>query len=469
VDYAPPPVAPVAIPTVRVLPGVELSVTRRTARLLTGIGRIGAVALPAQAVLASFSPSDDPTVFAATALVTVIWAVALHSAFAAGRLSPLALGVWVSSAVGVLAGGAVVSAANFWLPGLRLSPLELLLMAVGVYVVSTSFEGIVTRSLAFRRRVLVIGADSGGSELVEELTIDPDSAFECIGVVDDSRETASLAGAPVVGGMRELPDIVRRERPDLVVLAGAQRAEAFDHLLDAAGAGFRVVGLPEFYEHAFGRVPVRHLPATWFMSVLHLYQRPYPRLTKRALDVALAGGMLIFAAPLLPVLAWLVRRSGPGPIVFRQQRLGEGGQPFEVLKFRTMVQNAEEPGKAIWAAQHDPRITRTGKLMRRTRLDELPQLWNVLRGDMSMIGPRPERPEFVDLLTAEVPFWTRRHLVKPGLTGWAQVRRGYTDDAEGTADKLSYDLYYLKHRSLILDLAIIAKTAGIAFTGSGAR
>jgi lipopolysaccharide/colanic/teichoic acid biosynthesis glycosyltransferase len=148
-------------------------------------------------------------------------------------------------------------------------------------------------------------------------------------------------------------------------------------------------------------------------------------------------------------------------LLFKQVRLGESGKTFEILKFRTMVDGAEEPGTAVWAAEMDPRITRVGHFLRKTRMDELPQLWNVLRGDMSVVGPRPERPEFVDVLEAEVPFWTRRHLVKPGITGWAQVRRGYTSDLEGTAEKLSYDLFYLKHRSVALDLAIVVKTLAI--------
>jgi lipopolysaccharide/colanic/teichoic acid biosynthesis glycosyltransferase len=134
-----------------------------------------------------------------------------------------------------------------------------------------------------------------------------------------------------------------------------------------------------------------------------------------------------------------------------------------------MVDTAESAGNAVWASEHDSRITPIGHILRRTRLDELPQLWNVLRGEMSIVGPRPERPEFVDLLSTTVPFWTRRHLVKPGITGWAQIRRGYTADVDGTADKLGYDLYYLKYRSLLFDLAIATRTIGVVFTGSGSR
>ena len=164
-----------------------------------------------------------------------------------------------------------------------------------------------------------------------------------------------------------------------------------------------------------------------------------------------------------------VRASGPGPIFFRQLRLGEAGRQFEVCKFRTMIDRAEEPGVAVWAGKDDARVTQVGILLRRMRLDELPQLWNVLRGDMSIVGPRPERPEFLELLSEAVPFWTRRNLVKPGITGWAQIRQGYTADVNGAAEKLAYDLYYLKYRSLLFDIAITSRTFGTVLTGFGSR
>jgi lipopolysaccharide/colanic/teichoic acid biosynthesis glycosyltransferase len=162
-----------------------------------------------------------------------------------------------------------------------------------------------------------------------------------------------------------------------------------------------------------------------------------------------------------------VRRT-PGPAIFRLERLGESGRTFTIYKFRTMRADAEER-RPTWAEERDPRATGIGRFLRRTRIDELPQLWNVLKGDMSMVGPRPERPEFLEELQETVPFWTRRHLVKPGITGWAQVRRGYTADVEGTAEKLSYDLWYLRHRSLVIDLAICARTFTTLASGAGSR
>jgi exopolysaccharide biosynthesis polyprenyl glycosylphosphotransferase len=293
--------------------------------------------------------------------------------------------------------------------------------------------------------------------------------FECVGIVRAEGDAMGVTPALVVGDNDDLDEILSLARPEIIVLANERANGSLSRLLDNAKVGFRIVGLTEFYEHAFGRVPVAHLPPLWFLTILDLNQRPYSKITKRLLDIVLATIGLMLAAPVLPLIAWLVHRSGPGPILYRQTRLGEGGKTFEMLKFRTMVNGAERAGQARWAEAHDPRVTAFGAQLRRTRMDELPQLWNVLRGDMSIVGPRPERPEFLQLLEAEVPFWTRRHLVKPGITGWAQVRTGYASDVVGTAEKLSYDLFYLKHRSLVLDLAIAVMTARTIVSGAGAQ
>jgi lipopolysaccharide/colanic/teichoic acid biosynthesis glycosyltransferase len=200
------------------------------------------------------------------------------------------------------------------------------------------------------------------------------------------------------------------------------------------------------------------------MSVLHFYQSPYSRFVKRATDLAGVVLIVLLVLPLFPLLSLLVL-STRGPVVLRQTRIGEHGRPFTIYKFRTMYADAERPGQAVWASVDDPRVTRTGRLMRRFRLDELPQVVNVVRGDMSIVGPRPERPEFIEELRETVPFWSRRHLVKPGITGWAQIKRGYTADAQGTVEKLSYDLWYIRHRSLTVDAAICARTLWAALRG----
>jgi exopolysaccharide biosynthesis polyprenyl glycosylphosphotransferase len=380
----------------------------------------------------------------------------------------LVLGTSLVTALGTISGLAAVSVLGFWLPGLDLGARQLLPMAGGVFLFSWVFETKMQKRSS-RRRLVVVGSDEGTRELLDELSRHPRIPFDVIGIVDDE-PVESSSGAPRLGATRELGAVLQEERPDLVVLGSeAYRADALSHVLDLESLDVRVVDVHHFNEHAFGRVPVHHLSPVWFMGVLHLYQRPYSRIVKRTFDVLAAGTALLLAAPLLLVISLAVHASSSGPVLFRQRRLGEGGKLFEICKFRTMVEHAERDGVAVWANEDDERVTPIGRMLRRTRIDELPQLWNVLRGDMSIVGPRPERPEFVELLRETVPFWTRRHLVKPGITGWAQVRRGYTADVMGTADKLSYDLYYLKYRSLLFDLAIASRTVGIVFSGFGSR
>jgi exopolysaccharide biosynthesis polyprenyl glycosylphosphotransferase len=432
----------------------RIRVDRRVAGYLATVGRFGVVWLPAYA----FASNRVGSTGGATLLASVLaglWFLTLSHSFDAARLTRLSLGPAVAAALGTATGAIAVCALKFWIH-FPLTPVQLIELTALAFVGSWLWEVQVHRSVAARRRVLVIGGEDA-TKLVEAIRSEEEAPFDVVSLLDDD-QAAEIAGY-----------LVEERKPDIVVLATDDpRPRTFEQLLDAASScAFKVVGLPEFHEHAFGRVPVRTLSAGWFVNVLHLYRRPYTRLAKRTFDVAVAAFGLLLTAWAFPLLAFVVSRT-KGPVVFRQTRLGEGGQPFTIYKFRTMRVDAEASG-AVWAAERDPRITRAGAFMRKTRLDELPQLWNVLKGDMSIVGPRPERPEFVDQLQEAVPFWSRRHLVKPGITGWAQVRRGYTADAEGTADKLAYDLWYLRHRSLLLDAAICVKTFSTLLTGSGAR
>jgi exopolysaccharide biosynthesis polyprenyl glycosylphosphotransferase len=428
--------------------------------------RAAVIATPIAAA-ASWSGVSAGTLFEIV-IATAIWFVALRTSYSGPGPSALVLGTSIVTALGTISGLAAVSMLSFWMPGLEWSWRQLLLMTGGVFLLTWAFESALRRP-ASRRRLVLVGADDGTKELLAELGRHPELPFELVGIVDD-HTSETIAGARRLGRTRELGTILRDESPDLVVLGSeAYRADALSHVLDLASLDVRVVDVHHFNEHAFGKVPVHHLSPVWFMGVLHLYQRPYSRIVKRGFDVLAAGTALLLAAPLLLVVALILRASSSGPVFFRQLRLGEGGRLFQICKFRTMVEHAEGDGVAVWALEDDARVTPIGRVLRRSRLDELPQLWNVLRGDMSIVGPRPERPEFLELLRETVPFWTRRHLVKPGITGWAQVRRGYTADVMGTADKLSYDLYYLKYRSLVFDLAIATQTFRIVLSGFGSR
>lgn len=247
----------------------------------------------------------------------------------------------------------------------------------------------------------------------------------------------------------------------IVAVTGAVPADVVDHLLKCQEAGIDVVTFPQLYEHTLRRVPVRHVGHDWLLTQLFggAGQREASPIAKRALDVV-AGTLLSVPGAVLGMLAVvaIVLESGR-PIFYSQTRLGRGGRPFRLTKFRTMGIDAEAGGPQ-WSQQGDPRITRVGKILRRTHVDELPNLWAVLRGDMSMVGPRPERPEFIDVLEREVPLYRARLTVAPGLTGWAQVNTEYGDSVEDATTKLEYDLYYIRHRSAWVDVSILARTVG---------
>ena len=390
-------------------------------------------------------------------LLAAVWSLTLRSAFAAGRGT---IGPGLSAAIGSATGLLVVAAIDPWWPGLQLGHEVLLWMGAGVFATAVVWEWGVRQTSAGRTSVLVVGTDDLASGLAEEMRRAPRSGFELVGRIGPGR-ASDPAGVPRLGGLAELASVVDAQRPDIVVLTDERTyAATVDKLLDVSGAGFRVAGLATFFEYAFGRVPLPQLSSAWFMGVFHLRQHVYARWSKRAFDIIVASCGLLLVAPLLPVLAILVWRTN-GPIIYRQTRLGEGGRPFTVYKFRTMVSEAEASGRPQWATKFDQRVTAVGRFLRRTHLDEVPQLWNVLNGDMSLVGPRPERPEFVAMLEASMPYWNRRLLIKPGVTGWAQIRCGYAADREASEAKLSYDLWYIRHRNLAVDIAVCLRTAGL--------
>jgi exopolysaccharide biosynthesis polyprenyl glycosylphosphotransferase len=402
-------------------------------------------------------------------LFTVSWALLAARARRAFSTMTFAIGSFAVSAGASLGAVAVVSVADDWLPGLDVDNRALAVVLLTSFAAAGVWDQLIRRTPHPPQRVLVVGGGRGTTDLLDALAHECRPDIEVIGIVDDDLDPAFAARVETTGRLDTLVDQVRRLSPDLVVVAVQRgRPEVFAQLLGAADAGFQVVGLPEMFEYAFGRLPVETLTPAWFMSVLHAYNRPSSRAAKRAFDLAIGFVGILFALPLVPFLVILVKRT-PGPILYRQTRLGEHGATFTMLKFRSMRSDAEAEAGATWAAVNDSRIVPGGRLMRKLRLDELPQLWNVVRGEMSIVGPRPERPEFLAQLQAEVPFWTQRHLLKPGVTGWAQIRAGYAADAMGTMEKLSYDLWYLRHRSLLLDAFICLRTVPRMLSFGGAR
>ncbi len=240
-------------------------------------------------------------------------------------------------------------------------------------------------------------------------------------------------------------------------------------LLDCKLHGIRVMDLASYFEQALGQIRLESLYAGWLIFGDGFRQGLFRSAVKRLFDIVSALILLILAAPVILVTSLLIIIESGAPVLYLQERVGRNGRLFKVIKFRSMRTDAEKDGKPIWAQKQDDRTTKIGRIIRKLRIDELPQLYCVLRGDMSLVGPRPERQFFVDQLTNEIPFYAVRHSVKPGLTGWAQVRYHYGATVEDSAEKLQYDLYYVKNHSLLLDLIIMFETVVVVLTGKGAH
>jgi exopolysaccharide biosynthesis polyprenyl glycosylphosphotransferase len=326
----------------------------------------------------------------------------------------------------------------------------------------------------FKQRALVVGAGWAGRTLVSALQHAPEgvpnpyrgTGYEIVGFVDDHPEHrgARVEGVPVLGDSRALVPLAEKLRVDEVILAITHRhaigEELFDALLRCRELGFRLSTMSVLYERLLGRVPVEHIGRDLHM-VVGVHETAGERFyhaAKRLLDLLLALCAVVLMGLITPLGVLFNAITSPGPLFYRQRRVGKGGKIFQMLKFRTMRPGAEDGVGAVWADENDERVTPVGRLLRRTRLDELPQCVNVLRGEMSMIGPRPERPEFVELLARELPFYRARHAVRPGITGWAQIQFEYGDSMEDAKVKLEYDLYYVKNANPLLDLRIVLQT-----------
>ena len=323
----------------------------------------------------------------------------------------------------------------------------------------------------FQRRIIVAGGGAkaqGVAQLFDDNSLqDWPTQYMLLGFVDDS------ATAELLGGSAQLVQIVRQYAVDEVVIAFDDAAEMsptfFEAIMDCRELGVSLTNMHTFYERISERVAIDYIRQDIELATGYNNEslRRLNQAIKRLVDIggALVGGLFLML--LLPVV-WLCNRIvSPGPLFFRQPRIGYNGQPFTIIKFRSMVPNAEKQSGAVWAQKNDPRITLIGKLLRATHLDELPQIINVLRGDMSLVGPRPERPQFVGQLTRKIPYYRARHSVRPGITGWAQVQQGYTASIESAKIKLEYDLYYIKYGNWLLDSLIMLRTVSkvVAFFG----
>lgn len=340
-----------------------------------------------------------------------------------------------------------------------------LVLHLGFY--STSRSGI------FATRILIVGTGREAMAVKKALSRLPSHEVQVVGFYPLGAERAQLiAGDNVIQEALSL-DAAARELGvnEVVVAVREQRGGVLPlrQLVDCRLQGIRVTCLASFYERVCGEIPIDSLKAGWLMYSEGFRQGMARRMVKRGFDFVAALTLLMVTLPIMVATAIAIAMESSGPVLFRQERVGAGGRAFWLLKFRSMRNDAEKDGVPKWASSNDSRITGVGRFIRRCRIDELPQIFNVLKGDMSFVGPRPERPFFVSQLTDEIPFYGARHSIKPGLTGWAQVRYSYGSSTEDALRKLQFDLYYVKNHTLLLDLLILIGTVRVVLSGQGAR
>jgi sugar transferase (PEP-CTERM system associated) len=376
------------------------------------------------------------------------------------------------------AGAASILLAALYLvaPGLMLGSgifvSSLLVFLVAILLWRLLFNRL-TMMRGMDERVLIVGTGESARMLARQILAQKDFGYRVIGFIDQdpSRIGERLVNPGIVGTPVDIPRLVKGERVDRIVVGLSDRRGKLpvDELLRAKLAGVRIEDVTTMYERLTGKILVEDVRPSWLIFGEGFRVSRWTRAIKRTLDITMASLMMIASAPFIALTALAVWLEDGLPVLYSQERVGEHGRGFRVHKFRSMRKDAESDGQPLWARADDDRVTRVGRVIRLTRLDELPQLWNVLRGDMSFVGPRPERPFFVEQLAERIPFYQQRHAVKPGLTGWAQVKYRYGSSLEDAMEKLRYDLYYIKHLSLAFDLTIIFDTVKVILFRKGAQ
>ena len=380
------------------------------------------------------------------------------------------------TAVAVVAAGLLSALLFYFMPSWRYIRGNLLIQMGLLWSVLLGWR--MAYALIFPRTiekedVLIIGAGYAGAHLFQMLE-HPNSPYRVAGFIDDDpSKKAQIRGfSRLLGTVDQIMHIASNLQIKKAILAITHQRNSglMRRLLQIRCRGMTILDLPPVIEKLSGSVPVNHIREEWliFAPGFYLLSAAYIQKLKRIIDCVVSAVLLIGASPFLLATALAIKLESPGPVFFTQQRVGLNNKVFRLWKFRSMVQNAEA-GQAVWAQQSDPRVTRVGKMIRTLRIDEFPQLLNIFRGDMSLIGPRPERPEFVSELEKQIPYYGIRHSVRPGLTGWAQVNYPYGASVLDALHKLEYDLYYIKNMSLMLDITILLKTVGVVIFGQGAR
>lgn len=374
------------------------------------------------------------------------------------------------------AASCLLAALYYWFPALIIGRGVFAIAAGLVILLVIGWRlafGWVARHLMPRERLLLVGTNTAAVNLARELFERHELGVTIVGFIDPDPAKVGMPvlNPGVIGTIEDIPAIVRARAIDRVVvsLADARGKLPMDKLLAMKVDGVTFDHLASVYEQYTGKIAVENLRPSWLIFSSGFRKSRSSRALKRSIDLTVASVTLLLALPLLLIIALLVKLTSRGPAFYHQARVGRHGRVFLVHKIRSMRADAETGTGAVWASPDDERITRVGRVLRRTRMDELPQLWNIIRGDMSLVGPRPERPEFVTQLTRTIPFYGERHAIHPGLTGWAQVRYTYGATVEDALEKLQYDLFYIKNMSLALDVVIIVDTIKTVLLGRGAR
>lgn len=368
----------------------------------------------------------------------------------------------------------MLSALIYILPFLMFGRGLLLLSLATFTVLQFVWHIIHTFSLDFtgmERRVLVIGTGPL-AKLIGGLILSTNHTHTLAGYFCCCRETVAVPSESIIGsGEDGIAEAASRERAEKIVISLTERRGGFPlrDLMHCKFSGIEVTDAQTFYEQITGKLLLENITPGWFIFSNGFRLTRTVRVCKKIFDKILSCIGVVIVLPLFPVIALAIKSTSPGPVLFRQVRTGMHEKEFVLYKFRTMGTDAETRSGAVWAQKDDPRVTRVGKFLRKSRLDELPQLFNVLKGDMSFIGPRPERPEFVENLKKEIPYYSQRHFVKPGITGWAQIKYPYGASVEDAIEKLRYDLYYIKNLSLTLDLLIFFETIKVLLFSRGSR
>jgi sugar transferase (PEP-CTERM system associated) len=428
---------------------------------------------------------DDHSIQEATATGRLLPTALLFSLF--GLVSSFAVGLYsvrqrsrfgglLVRIIAAVANAAAMSVlAFFLLPAIAIGRgLLAITAAMSVVLLAASrllFERLVDQN-TFRRRVLAFGAGRQAASLLELRRRSDTRGFRIVGFIASEGDAVAVPDDRLLERPVDLYDWALDAEVDEIVVAMDDRRRAFPmhEFLECRLAGIDICELPTFLERETGKVRLDVLNPSWIIFGEGFRASPLQRALERGFDVLASMSLLVLAAPFMLCAAVAIRIEDGwrAPILYRQRRVGLFGETFDVLKFRSMTEDAEKDG-AVWAARNDPRVTGVGAVMRKTRIDELPQLLNVLRGDMSFVGPRPERPEFVARFEQTIPYYRERHTVKPGITGWAQLCYPYGSTEKDAIEKLQYDLYYIKNRSLLFDLAILVQTVEVVVWGKGAR